>query len=854
MWRLFWGCVAALFLVMEGQAAEKPYPDVAAERSLALNATGSHNATLLDARGVYQLQSVDVIGERAQIGMSTISGRELHSLPSHSGSMTEALKGASNVQFSNGDTSSLTGGEIRPPRVSIAGGKPYENNFLVDGMSVSNTLNPSGLDGDGGSATQYDLAVNGADQTIFYDVSLLESVTVHSSNVPAKYGNFVGGVVNARLADPRTDRWHGVLMGKYAHSDWFDLRGPDEDSETPARQPRFQVETLHAAADGPLGENAALLVAASRKHSTIPLVLEEIDGTLRDKDQYRSSENFFARVLLAPRPDLTWTVDATYAPYVEERWKESYAGSKWRIENEAWRLASTAELSRNWGTLTGRFGYSTNGFSRDAANSLRRLYVVNGTQTVRQGGVGDAVVSSKRLDAGLEIELAEYDSGPLAWRVSSGLDLDQTFIDMWNESARVETLTVFKNGNRTTIETDYLENDQTRIMSTAGWFAQTEMVWGRFSLTPGLRLDYDDYSSNLDLSPRLKAEFDTMGDGVLRLVAGANRYHGGQLRAYAFDRHRPSYTRLESYIAAKNSTTVKHSVGYDKSYLAQGLDTPYSDELMAGVLGEVWGFEYGLELVHRDHRDQIMSVTRKDVLAYNANGTIKTVDSNYACVMTNDGKSEYDGVTLTLGRAFETTRLGIHRFDLGITKARIKTFSGAFNSELETLVKEKTSFFENDYTRVYYNGEVINRGDMPADDFNAPLVVTLNWLGSFLDDRLRVNCVSRWRDSATGLVPDSRVTSETPFGTTSGSATVASSQWLNAEGNYHDAYRKGTISGGLISDASLEYDAVRTERLTLSLLLDVTNVFGSDAESHVSVVEGNVVRGRGYYAGLRCEF
>lgn len=425
---------------------------------------------------------------------------------------------------------------------------------------------------------------------------------------------------------------------------------------------------------------------------------------------------------------------------------------------------------------------------------------------------------------------------------------------MWNESARVETLTVFKNGNRTTIETDYLENDQTRIMSTAGWFAQTEMVWGRFSLTPGLRLDYDDYSSNLDLSPRLKAEFDTMGDGVLRLVAGANRYHGGQLRAYAFDRHRPSYTRLESYIAAKNSTTVKHSVGYDKSYLAQGLDTPYSDELMAGVLGEVWGFEYGLELVHRDHRDQIMSVTRKDVLAYNANGTIKTVDSNYACVMTNDGKSEYDGVTLTLGRAFETTRLGIHRFDLGITKARIKTFSGAFNSELETLVKEKTSFFENDYTRVYYNGEVINRGDMPADDFNAPLVVTLNWLGSFLDDRLRVNCVSRWRDSATGLVPDSRVTSETPFGTTSGSATVASSQWLNAEGNYHDAYRKGTISGGLISDASLEYDAVRTERLTLSLLLDVTNVFGSDAESHVSVVEGNVVRGRGYYAGLRCEF
>jgi hypothetical protein len=785
---------------------------------------------------VYRLEPVQVVAERIEAGKAVIEGRELHSMPSHTGAITEALKGRSNVQFSNEETSSLTAGEIRPPRVSIAGARPYETNYLIDGLSVSNTLNPTGLAKDGDSVLPSRLDVGGADQTIFYDSSLIDSVTVYSSNVPVKYGNFVGGVVDAELADPRTDRWHAVFTGRHTRSEWFDMRGPDDESVSSANQPRFRSNSLFSSTDGPVTDKLALLFAASKRWSVIPLQLEENDGSFSDKDQYRSNENFFAKTLYTPSGDVKLTLDATYAPYTEERWRPAWPDSDWKIENEAVRMGGSAVIGTGWGELTAKAAWSQNGFSRDSGNNFRRQASGSGVpegEQIFEGGLGDATATNRGIDAGLAFDLEEFATRELVWRISTGLDISNVTTDMWNEDARVEILTVPTNKRWILTQTDYLEYDQSKTLNTLGWYAQTEVQWARFTLTPGLRVDYDDYSFNTNLAPRLKAELDTMGDGTLRLVAGASRYYGGQLRAYAFDRYRPSFTRQERW-----DGRVTYSTGSDRSYLAKDLDTPYSDEVMGAILGDVAGFEYGLELVHRDHRDQIISKTMGDNLYE----------------MTNDGESTYDGLTLTLARSFETQRLGTHRLALGVTKSWTKTFNGAFDSEI--VANRVTSGYEYDYDRVYYDGEIIDRSDMPADDYNAPTVVTLSWLGSFVDDRFRVNCVSRWKDSTTGLISDSRPADETPYGTTATKPTTPSSQWLDAEGEYHDAYREGVISGGLVTDVSFELDAWKRDLFTVSLLFDVANVFNSDL--HTGVAETGVprehVRGRAYYAGIRCEF
>jgi hypothetical protein len=310
---------------------------------------------------IYRFEPVRVLADRPESGKAVIGGKNLHSLPSHTGSITEAIKGFSSVQFSNDEASSLTGGEIRPPRVAISGAKPYENNFLIDGMSVSNTLNPGGLDQNGDTVSWNNLVVNGADQTIFYDSSLVDSVTVYSSNVPVKYGNFLGGLVSAELVDPRTDRWHGVFEARHTRSEWFDLRSVDEKSETSDNQARFRANSLFASVDGPVGDNLALLFAVTRNWSVIPLKFTESDGTLSDRDQRRSNENFFAKALFTPSSDLRLTLDATYAPYAEERWRSGWGNSDWTIENRAYRLGSELSWFTDAGTLTLRGAYAQNG-------------------------------------------------------------------------------------------------------------------------------------------------------------------------------------------------------------------------------------------------------------------------------------------------------------------------------------------------------------------------------------------------------------------------------------------------------------------------------------------------------------
>lgn len=799
---------------------------------------------------VYRLEPVRVVAERDELGEATVEGQALQSMPSRSGSVTEALKTVPGVQFSNEEPSSLTAGEIRPPRVSIAGAKPYENNFLIDGTSVSNTLNPIGLGADGDSVAPSRLDVGGADQTIFYDTSLLESVTVYTSNVPAKYGSFVGGVVDAELKDPRTDRWHGKLYGQHTRSEWFDLRGVDDESTSSDNQPRFKTYVLQGAADGPVTENLAVLLSTSRRWSVIPLLFEENDGSENVKDQFRENENFFAKMLATPSSDLELRLDVTYAPYVEERWRSGWPDSDWNLENKAWRVAGEAVYLAGWGKLTGKIVYTRNGYSRDSAVNEREQLSGTGVPDEEEyfrGGLGDARVTNRGVDFGLDLEFDEVRSGGLGWKVSSGLDLTTVTTGVWNEEAVVRTMTIPTNGNWLGLEVEYPESDQTETLNTTGYYLQTEMRLGRFTLVPGLRLDYDDYSQNMDVAHRLKGEIDLFADGRLRLVSGVSRYYGGQLRAYAFDRWRPYEMKRESWNNKNKVLTVKYSDGDDKSYQAKGLDTPYSDELMGGVAGDVAGFTYGLEFVHRDHRKQIIS---------------KLSDESEAdedlYELTNDGKSIYDGITFTLSRAFETQRFGTHTLALGATQSKTKTFNGAYYSDID--VFDLSNGYEYDYDRVYYDGALIDRNDMPAEDYNAPLVLTASWLGSFWDDRFRVNCVSRWRDSTTGIKPDKRIADETPYGTTASKPTTESAEWLGPEGKYHDAYMEGVISGGLVTDVSLEFDAVKEQMFTLSLLLDVFNVFSSDGHVGVSELDGEGYTlprsqyGRAYYAGVRCEF
>ncbi|MCY7109208.1 hypothetical protein, partial [Streptococcus oralis] len=58
------------------------------------------------------------------------------------------------------------------------------------------------------------------------------------------------------------------------------------------------------------------------------------------------------------------------------------------------------------------------------------------------------------------------------------------------------------------------------------------MLYKRLEITPGVRLQYDDFMKNLTLAPRFATSLDVFGDRSTRLFGGANRYYGQNLLAY----------------------------------------------------------------------------------------------------------------------------------------------------------------------------------------------------------------------------------------------------------------------------------------------------------------------------------
>ncbi|MBD1399508.1 TonB-dependent receptor plug domain-containing protein [Pelovirga terrestris] len=776
------------------------------------------------APNLHTMTPVIVHATSIESGETIIEGAALELMPSATGSVTEALKGMSQIQYDYERQSSLTVGEIAPPRISISGARPYENNFMIDGMSVTNTLNPSGLDN---SRNTTDLPVGGSDVVLFYDSSLLESIQVYTSNIPAVYGGFVGGVVDAKLREPRSDYWRFSLSGGYTYDGWFDLRDEDKESVTPNNQPRFRIYRTGTSAEGPVGNKAAVLLSYVRHHSTIPLTRVKVDGTTYKDNQTRTNENYFARLNLQPHNELNLNLDLTYAPYEALRWDPIFRGSEWYINNRSWRFATQADYFLTSGVLTTKAAVARHGFSRDSKTSFRYAGLED-----KYGGLGDTKNRTRDARASVSFVSTDVDINVGHISYTTGIEYGYKHIDMWNEGLVIHNLTA----TRRTIQT-YEEISQARHNSNIGGYGQLEVVWHRLLLRPGVRIDYDRFSGNTDIAPRFKSEVDVFANGSLRLGAGANRYYGQHLSAYAFRRHRPIHTQIYDIQEDGSEVPRDPTISAVRNFSSDGLSTPYSDEISGDLSGSIVGTDYVVSAVRRKHQKQLISKS-SDGIDY---------------VLTNDGKSEYLGITGTLSRVFATDYLGTHRVSLSATKSKTYSVTGFFDSNVrENLVIQG---YDLTYDTVFYREGLISRSDLPAENYNAPWILAVTLNSSFYQDRLRLMSVVRWRDSSRGLVADRRISDETPYGTTSGSNTVASNFWINPEGGYSQAYTYDKISGGATTDLTIEFDLYRYNERTVTMIGEVLNLFNGRAETGQSVDDTRIVNhGRGFYLGFNMVF
>lgn len=797
--------------------------------------------TVKKEKEVYTLDKLEVEDERKESGKAVIDSEALKLMPTRSGSITEALKGQSNVQFDYNSNASGKGGEIRPPRVSISGARPYENNYMIDGSSVTNNLNPSGLKDDD-NIQPNDTVVQGGDQTIFYDADMLDSIEVYTSNIPAKYGQFVGGVVDASLREPASDEWHFMLKGMNSSDQWAHIRNKNGDSQTSEDQTEWNVWDLSFRAEGPVNDKLSIMSAYSRKDSTIPLkridrngTYDKSDDTLREDDQERINENYFLKTVYKPTDRLTISVDGTFAPYSEKRWLKNYDDSYYESYNDSYRLGSKINYKMDSGALEGRLVYSENGYSRDADSNFYYTYYDKSTDDrVDKGNYGDSESENKTIDAAFDYNSNEMNlKKNLVFNYSLGLNFNKRTTDIWNEESVADWVSKTPTMTQRRLTT-YEEHSQSDDLITLGAYLQSTFKMNKVSLFPGVRVDYDDFAENYDFAPRFKAEYDLYGDGSARIIAGANRYYGSSLRSFAFDQRRQNETRIMLDFNGDGKYDFDNKSINDADYDMDGLSTPYSDELSLGVVGEAFQFSYGVEYIHRNHEDQLVSIRNKETKEY---------------VMTNDGESRYEGVTVTVSRPLYTNSFGNHNFSLSATQSRSKTFNGSYNSQIDLVGNMN-------YDDVFYKGGLRSRSDLPATNYSSPLVITFGWMGSFFDDRLRLNTTTRWRDSSKGLIEDERESKDTPFGTRYNSK---SNRWMDGKGNWVYAYEKGTINGGWNTDMTVEMDVIKKDITTLTLIAQVSNLFQDKTEgiksSSGGIVESDGVNmGRSFYLGVRAEF
>ncbi|XPV74703.1 MAG: TonB-dependent receptor plug domain-containing protein [Desulfovibrio sp.] len=782
------------------------------------------NATV-GADQVLHLEEVQIEADKSQNGKAELTAHELERMPNTTGSITESLKRLSNVQFDDASRSSLNSGSILSPKISISGGKYYQNNFSIDGVSNNNKIDPTGLEEVGPSTT-----LGGEAENTFIDTDLLESITVFSSNVPAKYGNFVGGVVDAQTRKP-SGEFGGKVSYMHTNDEWAHSRPADrEDFEGSSSDadgnPVFSKNDINAYMDIPVSSKVGAILSYDIKNSTAPLTY-----MFDKKDQYKSKHTMFGKMSidLDSKSDLDLTM--SYSKYSAEKFANGVKDSDYTVSSPSAKIAMAYEQEIDFGTYTVTAAYSQTTIERESEESDTYSWTKGGGTTstqwgtsatlAKEGGHGD----SSRVEKDITLAL-DFESEPVQLGATSNvLSMGTSFENVAGEFDKYDSTTSYFSS---ILANNVIDNGQGAIISneqyasrksfkssegrsaqynTFALYLQDELTWDRLTLRPGGRMDYDDLMENTNFAPRFSAEYDIFADQNLVLTSGANRYYGTSLLGYALRGNNPLVFSSRTIDGAGNLSDWNEYRRTQSEYSLKGLDTPYSDEMTLGLRSSFFGLDSSLEYVERMGHDQLTTKSRRS-------GTLTTKS------ITNDGETEYYGYTLKVSKALDN-----HSFSLGMTYSDQKTNFSSYTDE-----NNDGSVSTINYGKVFYNGSLIDRADLPSANFNRPWVGVFTYEGNFFDDDLTFASVTRYSGEVDTI-------------SVKGTETVGGERYYK--------YQDSTLSESIVWDWKVGYEVFEYENTALQLDLVVDNVFD---ETAVIDKDGNRVAGRQFWAGATYTF
>lgn len=827
------------YLVL-AMAALAPFAAYAAENDIAPADVHTKNPTQTGAdQGGEDTLIVRSTPTSQTMGTQIITAEQISKMPTRNGSVTELLKNNPNVQFANAADNGNTQGEIQPENVSFHGEKFYQNNYMIDGLSNNNTINPGAnggdltADPDGYSPT--DLPAGGA-QSFWINSELIESVEVFDSNIAAKYGDFTGGVVDAKLKDPDLQKASGRVSFRTT-SDSLTEYHVDETIQEDFNQasslyyqPKFTKKFYSATINQPLSDKAGLIFSYNRQESEIPYYHSIIGAW---ENQKRLAETFLLKGnYLADNGD-TFRATAMYSPHESTYLKRNVKNGAFTNEGGGYRFNVEWEHLADWGKLSSLVGYQheqnhiehaadyyASWYSRYKNEESDQInWYSSGSETAANrsgyyGGYGEFETEKNTYTAKQNYEFNPFRLAQLNHQIDLGWQLDlydasyRRFRDVYlgRSTPTWDSSTVCQAGDSLCIDGEQYYKSRTLYPARSvkgnytnyAAYLQDSMTWGRLEVTPGLRVSYDNYLENVNIAPRLAASFDVFGDRKSRIFAGANRYYAQNMLAYKLRSGISQYyveTRTDASSPWVSSDLTTSSYDYDVS----NLKTPYSDELNLGlsqrILDTVWTVKY----VHRDGKNQF--------------GRSSTTDENGKkyYVLTNEATTQGDTVSLTI------EPISPYKFKYADVNWSLGANYSNNKSSSQTYYDQSSS----DDNMVIFKGKLMEKGDMDALDYNTPWTVFLN-----VDTHiplLNLNWSQRlgYTSGYTGYSTSTETCVEGNIicGNYTGNAT------LYTEEKYDDYFSY---------DWRLMYNQPIFKDQSLQISLDILNVFNTAVETHKS--------------------
>lgn len=794
---------------------------------------------------VHQLEGVRVTGQHP--GEFVVDRKTINATPSATGTVTDLFRGRSDIQYDSGSRAGTLGGEITPPKISIRGAKHYENNFIINGMGNNNRLNPGGY-----THTANGQTPQGDSQSIILDTDLLESVKVHTENIPARYGDFTGGVIDARLRDAAADRWHGMFGFRHTSSELTNIHYTSTDREKRPtvgnnKQPEFYKHYWSGQLEGPFWTNGPrILLAYKNINSVIP---QKVNAGNLDVTELRQNQNFMLKLTTPPDSPLYASLTGIYAPYKATLYNSTLRdGGEYSVEGGGLSLL----LNTHYDTPVGRWSndFSYNDYHLERLNDKKTMYQwrvtastqswANNATTANEGGLGDYKMSQKTYAWLSSFDFKAF--GPLWFsnQFETGIDMKRIFFaseDSGYTAFVSPAVSAAAVGSR---EDGVITGEQwTRIKNIkpagersenaftfAAWLQDTIKL-ERLTLRPGVRLSYDSLTKNTDIAPRLFANVDILNDQRFNIFGGYSRYYGTQLMERALRATKNSFDvyRRTNWANPWNKT----GSASDNTYSLGNLKTPYTDEYSLGASANLWDTLFKVTFVTREYRDQIMGRMYRE-----PGSTVNRF--RYS----NAGETDYWGLTYLLERDFDLGTWGKHNCALSATYSETTgTYLDWTDNSFDDSDGNPLTATSRDPDYILLNGALTAKSAMKANNFNAPWVITYMHQASFWEDRIRLMGQLRWEQGG-----------ERMFSVTNTTVRGPSGRLLNA---YETAHQPDTLN----IDAKLSVDALKYKDHTLTLELEALNLLDRRNLSNIGntrTSQGTYAMGRQFYLGFKYTF